>query len=241
MTRAVMLLRNFLFLIVFAALLLLAVPVIFFCAPLGLKDTLIRYGRWVLLVCRRVLGIRLEVSGLENTRVPGPVVFMANHLSMLDGPLVVSALPRITRAIMKRAAFKVPVAGPAMRYAGFVPVDRGKARGGFRSIESAAELMERYGYSYVIFPEGTRSRDGHMQRLRRGGFFLAMSGKAPIVPISIKGTFELMPRGSRLIRPGTVRVEFHEPVPVEGYTNETSAELMEKVRISIAGGLAGRA
>ena len=124
-----------------------------------------------------------------------------------------------------------------MKFVGFVPVDRKRARGGKRSIERAAALMRERGYSYLVFPEGTRSRDGRIKDFRRGGFFLALESGAPIVPISITGTFELMPKGSLFARPGRVRVQFHPPISTEGCTLENMRELMARVKCAIESGL----
>ncbi len=227
--------RTILSLIALAILIPAVVPLWLVCLPFGLRDPLIVYGLWVMRVGRSILGIRLEVSGQENASGPGPRVFMANHASLLDGPLCVLAIPRLVRVIMKKSIFKIPIGGPTMRYAGFVPVDRKKVHGGIDSIEEASASMKKKGYSFLVFPEGTRSRDGRLQRFKRGGFVLALSASAPIVPMTIRGSFELMPRNARICRRGTVRIEFHEPISVEGYTNENMKELIDKVKASIGG------
>lgn len=227
--------RTALCLAVFAVLVVGVIPLWLVCLPFGLRDPLFRYGRWIALVLQRIVGVRLEVSGLEHAQGNGPRVFMANHVSLIDGPLAVLAIPEFSRVIMKRSIFSIPVAGPAMRYTGFVPVDRKKAHGGIESIEEASAIMKKRGYSFLIFPEGTRSRDGRLQRFKRGGFVLALSASAPIVPMTIRGSFELMPRNARVCRPGTVRIEFHEPIPIDGHTHENMMELIDKVKASIGG------
>jgi 1-acyl-sn-glycerol-3-phosphate acyltransferase len=97
--------------------------------------------------------------------------------------------------------------------------------------------MRLKGYSFLIFPEGTRSRDGRLQDFRRGGFFLALETGAPIVPISIIGTYELMPRGQFYVRPGRIKVIFHSPVPVSDYDRDSVEELIARVREKIASAL----
>jgi 1-acyl-sn-glycerol-3-phosphate acyltransferase len=143
------------------------------------------------------------------------------------------AIPGTARVILKKSILRVPVLGLAMRHVGFVPVDRKGAEGGKRSIARAAALIRERGYSFLIFPEGTRSRDGSLQPFRRGGFFLALASGAPIVPVSIRGTFELMPKGQRSARPGKVGIVFHPPIPVAGHTAETMGRLMDEVRQAI--------
>jgi len=216
----------FLFLIAIA-------PYLLFCMLTGGRDQVIRLGRWVIRLGCRFLGISVEVSGLDRVAQAPACIFMANHLSFLDGPIVAMIIPRPVRIILKKSIFRVPVLGMAMRFVDFVSVDRRGVRGGQRSLLKAADLMRRKGYSFLVFPEGTRSRDGSMQVFRRGGFFLALNARTPIVPVAIRGSYELMPRGQWHARPGVIRIAFGEPIPVEGYAREAMGELMEKVREAI--------
>jgi 1-acyl-sn-glycerol-3-phosphate acyltransferase len=124
-----------------------------------------------------------------------------------------------------------------MRFVGFIPVDRKRASGGKRSIDEAARLMREKGYSFLIFPEGTRSRNGRLQPFKRGGFFLAIAAGAPIIPITIKGTFELMPKGRVFPRPGKISVFFHQPLETAGKTNDDLPGLIEEVSRAIASSL----
>jgi 1-acyl-sn-glycerol-3-phosphate acyltransferase len=126
-----------------------------------------------------------------------------------------------------------------MRLAGFVPVDRKGLRGGKKSIDQAARLIRERGYSFLIFPEGTRSRDGKLQVFKRGGFFLALNSQADVVPVSIQGTFELMPKASFFIKKGRVRINFHPAVPVQGLDHDALPQVMDKVRGAVQSGLEG--
>jgi 1-acyl-sn-glycerol-3-phosphate acyltransferase len=219
----------------YAVLLILLIPVIAVCALVGRRDPVIRVGQWAVRAGCRVLGIRLEVAGLERVDPRASFVFMANHLSFLDGPIMGTVVRRPVRIILKKSIFRVPVLGTSMRFVGFVPVDRKGTKGGQKSLRRAARLMREKGYSFLLFPEGTRSRDGKIGRFRRGGFFLALESGAPIVPVTIGGTFELMPRGQWFARRGTARIVFHEPVPVGEYSAATMDALMERVRTAITG------
>ena len=217
----------------YVILVILITPLILFCGVTGLDAPLLGVGLWAVRVGRRVLGIKVEVEGLDRFDPRTPHVFMPNHLSFLDGPLVMMLIPGAARVILKKSVLRIPIVGLGMRFVGFVPVDRKGTEGGKKSIARAAALMRERGYSFLVFPEGTRSRDGKLQAFRRGGFFLALETGAPIVPVTIRGTFELMPKGQWRARRGAVRVAFHDPVPVIGYAAATMTGLMDKVRDAI--------
>jgi 1-acyl-sn-glycerol-3-phosphate acyltransferase len=225
--------RTVFLVLFYIVLVILITPFILFCLLTGLKDPLIGVGLWAMRVSRRILGIRIEVSGLERIDPRRAYVFMPNHTSFLDGPLVMMLIPGVPRVILKKSVLRLPAVGLAMRHVGFVPVDRKGAEGGKKSIARAAALMKDRGYSFLIFPEGTRSRDGRLRAFRRGGFFLALASGTPIAPVTIRGTFELMPKGQKFARKGTVRVIFHDPVSVSGHTVETMTGLMGQVREAI--------
>ena len=229
--------RNVIAGLVLTILNLLAVPVLLVCVLFGLRDAFLSYGAWMMKAGRLILGIDLEVAGLERLDRKTPYVFMSNHLSFLDAPLLVTVIDRPVRFVAKRFVFRIPVLGQGMRFAGYVPLDKEGVGEGRKRIARAVELICDRGYSFLVYPEGTRSPEGTLLPFRRGGFFLALEAGAPIVPISIKGTHELMPRGARAIRKGTVRIVFHEPVAVSGYSPETLPELMERVRAAIASAL----
>jgi 1-acyl-sn-glycerol-3-phosphate acyltransferase len=153
--------------------------------------------------------------------------------------LLLRLVPSSPRIILKASVFRIPIFGLAMRYVGFVPVTRGGDRGGRAGIEKAAALMRVRKYSFLIFPEGTRSRDGRIQPFRRGGFFLAIAAAVPIVPVTIEGAFRLMPRGRWVPRRGTIRVVFHPAVETAGITQDSMAGLMDQVRGAIVSGFKG--
>jgi 1-acyl-sn-glycerol-3-phosphate acyltransferase len=227
------------FLVLFyVVLVVLITPFILICMLAGVRDPLVAVGLWTMRVSRRVLGIKVEASGLDGFDRRKAHIFMPNHVSFLDGPLVMTLIPGTARVILKKSVLRIPVVGVGMRFVGFVPVDRKGAEGGKKSIARAACLMRERGYSFLIFPEGTRSREGRLQAFRRGGFFLALESGAPIVPVTIRGTRELMPKGQWFARKGKVEVVFHDPIPVTGYTPGTMPDLMERVREKIlsAGG-----
>ena len=225
--------RSALLVLFYIVLVILITPFIVFCMVAGWRDPLISVGQWAMRVSGRVLGIKVEVSGLDRIDPRTALIFMPNHISFLDGPLLEMLIPGAARVVLKKSVLRIPIVGLGMRFVGFVPVDRKGVKGGKRSIAKAVQMVREKGYSFLIFPEGTRSRDGKLQRFRRGGFFLALETGAPIVPVTIRGTFELMPKGQKYARKGSVCVAFHDPIPITGYTIVTLAGLMEKVREAI--------
>jgi 1-acyl-sn-glycerol-3-phosphate acyltransferase len=230
--------RTILLGLIYILLIFVLFFLLLFFWPLGLREPLLRIGKWAMSLAPGVLGIRVNISGRERIDRRARYVFMSNHLSFLDGPLLFLLIPQSVRVILKKQVFRIPVVGQGMRFVGFVPVDRKRAQGGRKSIERAAGLMREKGYSYLIFPEGTRTRDGRTQAFKRGGFFLALESGAAIAPITIRGTYELMPRGSMFARRGTIDVLFHPPVPTADTDSTTMPALVDKVREIIVSGLA---
>jgi len=222
------------FVVLFFVLVVVAgLPFILFCMIAGLRELLMAYGLGAAGAARRILGIEVRASGLDRLAPGVPYVVMPNHQSFLDGPLVMLLVPGRARVILKKSVLRIPIVGQAMRFVGFVPVDRKGAEGGKKSIARAAALMREKGYSFLIFPEGTRSLDGRLGPFRRGGFFLALESGAPIVPVTIRGTRELMPKGQWFARRGKVEVVFHKAIPTAGVTIEAMSGLMERVKTAI--------
>jgi 1-acyl-sn-glycerol-3-phosphate acyltransferase len=230
--------RTIILFTIYVLFTLLITPVLLFCFLFKSSRPLLWAGKSAMGLGPMVLGIRIEVNGIELVEKDKPAVFMSNHVSFLDGPLLYYVIPQPVRVILKKEIFKIPVIGLGMKQVGFVPVDRKGIRGGKKSIDHASSLMREKGYSFLIFPEGTRSRDGKLQEFRRGGFFLALASQTAIVPISIRGTFELMPKGSFFVKKGKIKVSFHPPISVRGKDREDLPGLLDEVRGVIRSGLA---
>lgn len=220
---------------VFAVILL--VPLLVLSLILSGREFLIGVGKWAMRVSRWILGFRIEVRGLEAVDLESASVFMSNHQSFIDGPLLLMLIPGPVRVIIKKSVSRIPVIGLGMKFVGFVPVDRKGTRTGRAAIDRAVRAIKDRGYSFLIFPEGTRCRDGAIQAFRRGGFFLALESGAPIVPVSILGTYPLMPKGRIVPRRGPIRVTFHPPVPTRNSSPERLGELSDRVRACILAGL----
>lgn len=230
--------RTILLLIIYVLFTLLLTPVLLFCVLFKSSRPITWAGKRAMRLGPEMLGIRIQVTGVDIIEKNKPYIFMSNHLSFLDGPLLYLIIPQFVRVILKKEIFRIPIIGLGMKQVGFVPVDRKGIRGGKKSIDHAARLIEQKGYSFLIFPEGTRSRSGKLQEFRRGGFFLALASQSPIVPISIQGTYELMPKGSFFVKKGKVRITFHPPITVPGDDKANLPGLLEKVRSVILSGLA---
>ena len=225
--------RTFFLLFFYVVLILLLIPLLLFCCALKSARPIIFMGKWAMRVSQKILGIRVEVTGAEKIAKEKPYVFMSNHLSFIDGPLLFLVIPQPIRVILKKEGFRIPFVGLGMKLVGFIPVDRKSIRGGKQSMDRAALLIKEKGFSFLIFPEGTRSLDGRLQPFKRGGFFIAIDSQVPIVPITIKGTYELMPKGSFFAKKGTVKVIFHPSVPVQGFDRDSLPGLLDRVRSSI--------
>jgi len=173
-------------------------------------------ARWFGRRVVELLDIQLEASGAGNVP-PRAVVYMSNHQSHLDIPMLYATLPSPTiRMLAKTELFRIPLWGRGLRAAEFIEVDRSNHGRAVQSIEQAARLI-REGVSVYLAPEGTRSLDGRIGKLKKGGFHLAIETGAPIVPVAIRGTIGIMPRGGLAMRSGQrVSVRIGAPIEVSG-------------------------
>src|SRR5690348_9495112 len=177
----------------------------------GSADTLFAIAMWITRSALSIAGVRVDVEGLEQIDRDATYIFMCNHVSNLDPPILIPALPRRTSVLVKKELFQVPILGRAMRMGDLVAVDRRNREAAVNSMREAEEVMGR-GLNMTVFPEGTRSRDGQMLPFKKGPFYLAMDSGVPVVPVTILGSESLMPKGSTLIHSGTVRLVFHAPI-----------------------------
>lgn len=198
----------------------------------GKTTVVFRFGQLWSRAHLKVMGIAPVYSGLEHAAGQKPRLFLANHLSTLDIWVLAPALPTTTRFVSKRTIFWIPVLGQAMAVAGFIAIDRKDRTSAIRSLGRAADTM-RKGASVILFPEGTRSRDGKLSRFKRGAFHLALEAGVPVVPVAISGTFDVVRPRSIVVHPGPVHVTFAPPVDVGAYAGDLDG-LMNKVRSEIA-------
>lgn len=180
------------------------------------RATIDERARWFGRRVVELLDVQLDASGAEH--VPRrAVVYMSNHQSHLDIPMLYATLPSPTiRMLAKTELFQIPLWGRGLRAAEFIEVDRSNPVRAVRSIDHAARLV-REGVSIYLAPEGTRSVDGRIGKLKKGGFHLALQTGAPIVPVAIRGTLQILPRGERVMRTGQrVRVRIGPAIEVTG-------------------------
>lgn len=173
--------------------------------------------------------IEVTVSGLSNIDPAKSYIYMSNHQSNYDIPILLWHLPVQFRWLAKVELFRIPFFGYAMKRAGYICIDRSNQKSAFESLKKAAEIIKN-GVSVMIFPEGTRSMDGNIGSFKKGGFVLAVESGVPIVPVIIRGTFSVMPKSRLLIKPGRVNLEILKPVETSGFTKDNKDELMEKIR-----------
>ena len=189
----------------------------------------VRLGLWL-------SGIRVRVRNPENIQRDRAAVYAVNHASNVEPPILYETLselfPRL-RILYKAELRKLPILVRAFDLAGFVPLERGNREQSLPAIERAAEAL-REGHSFLIFPEGTRSRTGELLPFKKGGFIMAVKGQAPIVPVAIVGARDAMKKGSLIIRPVRVTVSFGAPVPTTGLTLEDREPLISAVRGAVA-------
>lgn len=176
-----------------------------------------------------VSGIDVTVNGTSNIDTGRSAIFMANHQSNFDIPVLLAHLPVQFRWLAKAELFRIPIFGRAMRGCGYISIDRSDRDSAFQSLTKAAATIKN-GTSVLIFPEGTRSPDGTINPFKKGPFVLTVDAGAPIVPIVIHGTWSIMPKNRRIIKPCRVTLDILPPVETSGYSRNTKEELMEKLR-----------
>ena len=196
---------------------------------------LYRWAMWIANIGLKIGGIRIDVTGRKQLDPQQHYIFMSNHVSNLDPPVLLPLLPGRTSVFLKRSLMKIPLLGYAMRLGNFIPVDRdGSVESAKQSVETGRQVLDS-GLHVTTFVEGTRSRDGRLLPFKKGPFYLAMETGAPVVPISIWGTEGMMKKGSLRITPGTAHVAFHAPLWPRDYA--TREDLLFAVRESITSSL----
>jgi 1-acyl-sn-glycerol-3-phosphate acyltransferase len=185
----------------------------------------VRLGLWL-------SGIRFKVAGLEHVPRDRAAVYCANHQSNVDPPVLFEAIHPRMHILYKHEIDRIPILARAFRLGGFIPIDRRNREASARSIEAGAASI-RSGNSFLIFPEGTRSKTGELLPFKKGGFRMALRAEAPIVPVAIQGGRAAMRRGSWLIQPVTVSIRVGRPIETRGIGVDQRDDLIQRVRTEI--------
>ena len=201
----------------------------------GLFDGTGRFAHKCAQVWARLIlwtsGVRIQLVGAALPPADQSCVFVTNHSSFYDTPIVFTALPRQLRIMAKAALGYVPFLGWHLLRSGHVLVDR-KNPGA--SIFKRMQRMAKSGASLVVFPEGSRTIDGHVQKFKAGMFLLAIENGLPVVPISISGSRVVMPKGRFAVSPATVTVTVHEQIATKGLAREDARTLAARVQDIVA-------
>jgi 1-acyl-sn-glycerol-3-phosphate acyltransferase len=187
---------------------------------------------WFIRAGLALVGVKVDVQGLEYLDPKQAYIFTPNHQSFIEVPLFVTYLGRNPGYLAKKEVFKYPVFGPGIRLMGVIPVDRSNSPAAVESAKQATRNIRR-GKSYMVYPEGTRSKDGTLLPFKKGAFMMAIEAGVPIVPVTVSGATKIMAKGEFKLFPATVRLIIHEPISTAGYSRENVAQLMQQTREKI--------
>jgi len=177
-------------------------------------------------------GVKVRVQGLEKLDMGKSYVYVSNHASMFDIPAILSAIPDQIRIIYKKELHWFPVFGWGLKYGSYIGIDRRRGAEAMKSLEEAAAKI-RTGASVLLYAEGTRTLDGKLQPFKRGAFNLAVKAGVPVVPLTINGSYKLLPKRSFVVHPGEVELILGSPIPIRGSGKEGEMRLMAEVHTAI--------
>lgn len=199
----------------------------------GKVDFLYRICMWGAATGVRLAGVRVQVVGLDQLDPKQSYIFMSNHASIIDPPVLVPLVPRRTSVLVKKELFRVPILAQAMRTGSLVPVDRSNREAAIASLRAASHVLAT-GINMTIFIEGTRSYDGRLLPFKKGPFYLAEESHMPIVPVTIAGSSEVMPKKSMKISAGVITVTFHAPISAMEIADRDALMLAVREKIDSA-------
>ena len=177
-----------------------------------------------------ITGVKVKVEGLDKIARDGSYVFVSNHLSYMDTPVALASIPVRFRFLAKRGLFQIPFLGWHLGRAGHIRVPREDARAAVKTMALAAQMIREEGISLLIFPEGGRSRTGEMRDFKEGAAFIAIKAGVPLVPVALKGTREVLPFGSGVVRRGNVAMRIGDPIPTTHASAHDRVRLTEELR-----------
>ena len=181
----------------------------------------------------RVSFVRLRIEGLEKIDPKGSYVFVANHLSYMDTPSILAAIPVQFRFMAKKGLFKIPFLGYHLSRAGHISVPRDNPREAVKSMTEAGRIIRERGISILIFPEGSRSANAKLQPFREGAFYIAINAGVHVVPVAISGSEKVLPFGSGTVSPDSILIRIGDPIPTAGLTVKDRGALALKLHEAV--------
>lgn len=180
----------------------------------------------------KICGIKVHVRGLEKVDMNRNYVYVSNHASMFDIPAIIASVPDQIRIVFKKELHWIPIFGWGLKYGSYISIDRSRGPAAMKSLDEAVEKI-RTGASVLLYAEGTRTLDGKLQAFKRGAFNLAVKAGVPVVPLTINGSFKLLPKRSIVVRPGEVELVLESPIEIRGNGKNAELQLMEEVHTAI--------
>ena len=180
-------------------------------------------------------GVRARIEGLENIEPGGSYVFVSNHVSFMDTPVLMANIPVQFRFLAKQGLFQIPFLGNHLHRAGHIPIPRDDIRGMLKALTNAAEIVQRRRICLVIFPEGGRTHDSvGLQEFKDGAAYLAVKSGVPVVPVGLLGMEQILPMGSVHVRSGRATLRIGKPVPTAGLSLKEHKALTDQLRLRVA-------
>lgn len=230
-------LRTLLFYILFYLWSLIAILLALPLSLLGadyIHSCAILWGR----VCLKLAGLRLQIHGQQNIPAEGPAIYVSNHQSNFDIPILYAGLPIQFRWMAKQELFRVPFFGLAMKRCGYIPIDRSDRRKAMHSLNEAAQKINA-GTSVIIFPEGTRTADGQVQEFKKGALIIAAKAQVPVIPVTITGSYQVQPKGSWLVKKKPLKLTIFPAIATDNLKVSDVEELTRTIHRQIAEAVQG--
>lgn len=187
------------------------------------------YARSIL----RATGITVTMDGAERLAAEGPQILVVNHSSFFDILALLAELPVYGKFIAKKELYAIPIFGGAIKAAGHVRIDRGNRSQAFSAYEDAAKQMAEKKLTIIIYPEGTRTRDGELLPFKKGPFVFAIGSQAPVIPVYVGGAFDIQPKGSVQVKGRRMHIAIGEPIPTAGLTMDERDGLVDRARSAV--------
>ncbi len=225
-------LRTLFFYLTFYPWTFIATVIALIMSPLSQEKThrfIHLWGR----VCLLLAGLKIEVHGTENIPRDTPAIYVSNHQSNFDIPIIYGGLPVPFNWLAKKELFRIPLFGPALRLNGNIPIDRSNRKTTLHSIMEAAQRIKD-GTSVIIFPEGTRTPDGRLQAFKKGALLIAAKAQVPVIPIVIRGSYQIQPKDRWGINPGKVQLDILPAIPTDNLKTRDIDQLTDKIHTLIS-------